>query len=120
MNRATTAKARVSAMPKRRVLVSSDEATPISRQHTKPCSDCPWRRDSLPGWLGPATAVEWVQAAHSDMAIDCHVHPNQQCAGSSIYRANVCKMSREKDVLRLPANRETVFARPDEFKEHHG
>jgi hypothetical protein len=101
------------------VLVSSEEAKPALQQHTGPCSDCPWRRDSLHGWLGGLTSQQWVRAAHGDEVIDCHVHTGAQCAGAAIYRANVAKLPRDAANLRLPADREAVFASPDQFKEHH-
>ena len=42
-----------------------------------------------------------------------------QCAGAAIYRANVCKSPRDGSLLKLPADRETVFADKSEFWEHH-
>jgi hypothetical protein len=104
----------------RRLLISSDEATPATRQHQRPCSDCPWRRDSLAGWLGVMSPREWLSAAHGDGTIECHVHPGAQCAGAAIYRANVAKLPRLLSALRLPADRRRVFGAPAEFLEHHG
>ncbi len=103
----------------KRRLISSDQATPAPKQLVQPCSDCPWSREALNGWLGDNTADEWVQMAHGETPIECHVHPNVQCAGAAIYRANVCKLSRDPSILRLPADREAVFARSAEFLEHH-
>lgn len=104
---------------KRRVLVSSDEAVPATRQHTKPCGDCPWRRDALPGWTGGLTPETWIRGAHGDEQIDCHTLTGAQCAGAAIYRANVCKRPRNPETLRLPADRDHVFESPTEFLEHH-
>lgn len=104
----------------RRRLVSADEAVPATRQHTKPCGDCPWRRDSLPGWTGGLAPQTWVRAAHGDEGINCHTRIGAQCAGSAIYRANVCKVPRDPEILRLPKDREKVFATPNEFLAHHG
>jgi hypothetical protein len=103
----------------RRKLVSADEARPAKTQHTKPCGDCPWRRDSLAGWLGGLDVMTWLRGAHGDEQIECHTRTGAQCAGAAIYRANVCKMSRDPQVLRLQADRARVFATPQEFKEHH-
>jgi hypothetical protein len=52
------------------------------------------------------------------MPIPCHVHTGAQCAGSAIYRANVCKQG-DDDCLELEADRKLVFATPNEFSEHH-
>jgi hypothetical protein len=99
-------------------LVTADQAKPRKTQHKSPCSDCPWARKSIPGWLGNMTADEWLQAAHGEALIDCHTISNQQCAGSAIYRANVCKSPRRADLLRLPADKIKVFSF-GEFKAHH-
>ena len=104
----------------RRRFVSSDEAVQATGQHRAPCSDCPWRRDSLEGWLGSLSTEEWIAAAHGEARIECHVLLGAQCAGAAVYRANVCKQTRDTTDLRLPADRVAVFARPDEFREHHG
>lgn len=108
-----------SKAPKR--LVSSAEAKESKTQHRTPCSDCPWARTALPGWLGGLTAQEWVGIAHGEIKdiVPCHTVGNQQCAGLAIYRANVCKVPRDRLALRLPANRKTVFSNPPEFTAHH-
>ena len=95
------------------------EAKPAKKQHTSPCSDCPFARKALNGWLGNSSAEEWIQAVHGEALIDCHTVSNQQCAGSAIYRANVCKSTRRNDVLRLPADCIKVFASMTEFLNHH-
>ncbi len=105
-------------MAKRKKLISSDEATPATRQHKKPCSDCPWAREALKGWLGGPTADEWLAEAHGNVRIDCHVHTGVQCAGSAIYRRNVLKLV-GGELLRLEADKVLVFATPAEFKTHH-
>lgn len=70
------------------------------------------------------SACEASKAAHSDALIDCHALESGegamwQCAGSSIYRANVAKRSRNPEVLVLPPDRERVFNNPGEFAAHH-
>lgn len=100
-------------------LKTFDEAKPAARQHTSPCSDCPWARKAVKGWLGNMTVEGWLNAVHGEALVDCHTVSNQQCAGSAIYRANVCKSPRRNDVLRLKADRIKVFASRDEFRAHH-
>lgn len=100
----------------------------------KPCNDCPWRRNSLPGWLGPFNAGEWLLLAHGEAAIACHLtiadsdedgngdwnQPGmRQCAGAAIFRANICKSPRNPEIARLPQDRENVFSWNDEFIAHH-
>lgn len=103
---------------KRKQLISSNEAVEAKAQHTKPCSDCPWARNALPGWLGNMTAPQWVQAAHGEAVVECHALTGVECAGLAIYRANVAKLPRFSS-LRLPADRVKCFATPDEFLYHH-
>lgn len=102
----------------RRKLISSDEARPRKTQHTKPCSDCPWRKDALPGWLGGTSIDDWLQIAHGNYHVPCHTTGNQQCAGLAIYRSNVCKRV-EPPLLKLEKDLETVFETPMQFEEHH-
>lgn len=101
-----------------RKLITRDEAVEGKVQHTRPCSDCPWSRESVNGWLGGGTPEEWVRTAHSDQVVDCHAIKNTQCAGIAIYRRNVCKMAYPPN-LKLEADREAVFATPMEFTAHH-
>lgn len=103
---------------RRKGLTNSDEAVQGKVQHTKPCHDCPMRRNSIPGWLGGATADEYRSLCHSDAQVDCHAIRGQQCAGVAIYRKNVVKRV-EPPLLTLPADREAVFATPMEFVEWH-
>lgn len=107
------------------------EATP------RPCSDCPWRVNAVPGWLGPYDADEWLALAHSDEPIACHQTINEdecnedgeadweqrglrQCRGAAIYRKNICKSPRDPQVAIGPVDREAVFSNPMQFKEFHG
>ncbi len=100
-------------------LIASDEAKATSRQHRKPCSDCPFARRARPGWLGNASAQQWMDFAHiADGEAECHITTNQLCAGLAIYRANVCKSPRNAKLI-LPADTEKVFAWPTEFLDHH-
>lgn len=102
-----------------RKLISSDESITADVQHESPCSDCPFARKSLPGWLGPYSAPEWVRIAQGDEPIPCHVISNQQCAGAAIFRRNLCKLPRNPKCLRLERDVETVFRSIVEFTEHH-
>lgn len=102
-----------------RQVISADEAEDAVTQHTRPCGDCPWCRDSAPGWLGRLSSSEWIDAAHGEATIECHTLLGAQCAGAAIYRANTFKSPRNPDALRLPADRERVFAAPAEFTTHH-
>jgi hypothetical protein len=97
-----------------------------------PCEDCPWRRSAARGWLGPVDADTWLEIAHSDVPVACHKRSayvdgktdwddpeTRQCRGLAIFRANICKSPRDPEVVSGPVDRERVFGRPDEFREHH-
>lgn len=98
-----------------RKLIASGEESPVSGNLKSPCSDCPMRRDSLPSWLGGSTPEEYAHLAHSDIAVECHVHEGSRCVGMGIYRRNVCQWEPE----RLEANHELCFSNRMEFLEHH-
>ncbi len=104
---------------KHRRLLSSLEAVPAKSQHKKPCSDCPWARTALNGWLGNNTAAEWVQIAHGESQVECHALTGAQCAGIAIYRSNTYKVPRDRTNLRLPRDTKRVFESPIEFTQHH-
>lgn len=95
-------------------------------QHTSPCHDCPWRRNAAQGWLGKLSARQWVEEAHGESFILCHVKAKSdnvatepQCAGAATFRANVCKLPRDPEQLKLPADRAAVFSNRVEFLNHH-
>lgn len=100
----------------------------------KPCRECPWRRDSVNGHLGPHDARNWLAQVHGETAIACHMtiktrdengygdwsHPAmRQCRGAAIFRRNVGKSPRDTAVPAGPRDTETVFATNDEFINHH-
>lgn len=89
-----------------------------TKQHTKPCADCPWARTALRGWIGGYPVAYWLAAVHGEAEVNCHTR-TAQCAGAAIYRANVLKCPRDGKLLQLPPDRETVFATPAEFTQHH-
>ena len=110
----------IKTMKRPQQLITFNQAKLRKKQHTEPCSDCPFARKSLRGWLGRMSAEDWIQAVHGEALIDCHTVSNQQCAGAAIYRANVCKIPWREEALRLPKNKISVFASIREFLDHHG
>jgi len=96
----------------------------------QPCNECPWRRDSTPGYTGPFTATAWVEAAHADTPIMCHqtlrgedhdfTDPEiRQCRGAAIFRANVHKQPRNSTAVTGPVDITTVFEDGYEMIDHH-
>jgi len=104
---------------RKRQLITFDEATPVDRPLTGPCTDCPWARTALNGWLGSKSPETWLRHAMGEVKVDCHAHKGPQCAGLAIFRANICKLPRDPSIQRLPADPKRVFASPGEFLAHH-
>lgn len=106
---------------KRLQLITSDEAVENKGiQHEKPCSDCPWARTALNGWLGPYTLDEWLAIAHfGNLRVDCHTIKATECAGFAIYQANNAILPRDRTLLALEPDEKLVFSNADEFRAHH-
>lgn len=99
-----------------------------------PCNECPWRRVAAPGWLGPHTAMKWVEIIHGEEPIACHKtikdvgedgrgdwdHPAmRQCRGAAIFREHVMKSPRDPNIAMGPADPDKVFVTNAEFIAHH-
>lgn len=93
----------------------------------KPCNDCPWRRDSMRGWLGPFSPEKWLESAHGETPVACHQTIPEgggwgprtlQCRGLASFRCHVAKSPRNKSIVTGPKD-PTVFATNEEFVEHH-
>jgi hypothetical protein len=97
-----------------------------------PCRECPFRRRSLPGWLGASNPEEFLATTLADAEMPCHMTVDyedpywedeldmaQFCAGALIFFRNICKVSRDRSRPLLPADKENVFATPAEFLAHH-
>ena len=106
------------------------------KQHLTPCSQCPWRRESAPGYLGESTPEQFLAQAEADIKMPCHCMVNYErddwqeqsenaprCAGHAIYLRNRCKMPKEEGLARFVrevARDPAVFGRAEQFLEHHG
>lgn len=109
---------------KRGQFIASDQARPVDHQHTAPCADCPFSVYSINGWLGGSSPEDFIHLALSDELYPCHAltgpkREKLQCAGLAVFRANMCKIPRDKRALRLPRDRINVFLTSQEFLRHH-
>jgi hypothetical protein len=111
------------------------EPGPYRTPVAKPCSDCPFRRKSMPGWLGAGSPESFIQCINTDDILPCHQTIDYEdrnwkekwaaqttgnvCAGALIMMANMCKHPRDPAFPSMPRDRETVFATPLEFVRHH-
>lgn len=107
----------------------------------KACNDCPWRRNAAPGWLGPLSAAEWGQLAHSEEPVACHqtlppegtlgLSPAEswakegirQCRGMAVFRVNIFKSPRNptdaEHAIDEPDTK-AIFGSVEEFVDYHG
>lgn len=102
-----------------------------------PCGECPWRRKSVRGWLGPHTPESMIDMAHGDGPVWCHTSipdgappyedyhvpeknsPLMQCGGAARFRRHVHKVPKNPSAAVGPEDRDRVFTSNSEFLEHH-
>ena len=105
----------------------------------KPCGECPFRKRSAPGWLGPWTLDNFTNSLngfiHGEAVFACHEtvkedqpqelrDDNLVCTGWLICRNKSFKSSREREMAALEAGVREHKAVDDimdvwEFAEHH-
>lgn len=102
----------------------------------KPCSDCPFRRKSMPGWLGHSSPEGFIDCMQRDEPLPCHQtidydDPNwldkwvaqqdtgKMCAGALIFMANKLQRAHDRDFPTMTKDKETVFSNSVEFVRHH-
>lgn len=102
---------------------------------TRPCSECPFRRKSTPGWLGAATPQSFIIEISMERPLPCHTSIDYEiddwssawatqqigliCAGSLILSANMSKLPRDRMFPRMRRNTKLVFSNHIEFIKHH-
>ncbi|MBS4016807.1 MAG: hypothetical protein KGZ68_01100 [Dechloromonas sp.] len=102
---------------------------------TEPCKECPFRRNSMPGWLGPWEPTDLL-AAIKVAPFPCHrtikadisfddprTAKMELCAGAALFLNNKMEKSRCPETAayqRGLATDDTVFATDAELLEHHG
>lgn len=84
----------------------------------KPCKDCPFRKDTLQGWLGEEGMNE-ILAADSFV---CHKKTDMQCAGHMLIKGNENGFVRLANHLKIPLSlrgSELIFSSKSACIEHH-
>lgn len=102
-------------------------STSVKFDKVTPCGECPFRKKSIPGWLGGGGPEDFVRDTMNDALMPCHTDKNfikardaehtpeefqealldgsiQHCAGARIFFKNQCKMS--QNPLYMEAQRE--------------
>lgn len=101
----------------------------------KPCSDCPFRRASMPGWLGAGSPESFLDCLQRDEPLPCHQTINyddprwleewtaqqggSMCGGALIFSANKLQRPRTRGFPTLSPDRVAVFSDSLEFVRHH-
>lgn len=83
----------------------------------KPCKDCPFRKDTLKGWLGEDATRDILRQS----SFVCHKKRDHQCAGHMLlveHNAFAQIASRMGYTLAL-SGREQVFDSPEDCIAHH-
>ena len=107
----------------------------VKKACAKPCKDCPFRKDSMRGWLGAYDSAERFITVHyrQDTPNACHmlVDYNEDdwkdqlptatsCAGQQVMYLNGFKQPRDWRLdPEMEEDREGVFTTPAEFVEYH-
>lgn len=97
----------------------------------RPCDDCPFTRAKAAGCRDQVDPLRLIGQARGPFVIPCHSDAAyggpgcldgvldgtvSQCAGAAIFRANTGWAKKMPDAMAsLPADREAVFARPQEL-----
>ena len=106
--------------PRKNVLTrSSRKKTSVTLPNVKkPCKDCPFRKDSLKGWLGRERMAEILE---TDSFV-CHKKTDLQCAGHMLINENDNGFVRLAGRMGIPLNltgKELVFESRSDCIEHH-
>jgi len=103
-------------------------------KHTKPCTECPWRKKALKGWLGGHRATFYADAVAAGEAPACHQKdygPEDDrtafCAGALICMKNqamlpVARWPGQETVVEVMASIQrdpTVFRHHADFYHWH-
>ncbi len=84
----------------------------------KPCKDCPFRKDSLEGWLGKERMTE-ILAADSFV---CHKKTDLQCAGHMLINGNnngFVRLAGRLGITLDLSGQEQVFDSQEACVSHH-
>lgn len=98
-------------------------------ENRKPCKECPFRKDDG-AVLGGSSPERYIGQALGPFFLPCHMDPDYernrrstkllQCAGAATFRANVGVSDIMPDgLLKMPPDKEGVFASPVELYAHH-
>src|SRR5271154_2443844 len=102
----------------------------------KPCSQCPFRRKSMPGWLGNSSPEGFIDCIQRDEPLPCHQTidyddprwlskwieqqgAGKMCAGALVFMANKVQRPHDREFPTMPKDPANVFSNSVEFVRHH-
>lgn len=106
--------------------------------HKTPCEQCPFKIDSIPGYLGATTAEQFIESTYGEIHMPCHTYIDyddpdweaeqlpfaSHCAGSLIHLKNSCKQPIDiilrEMIDQVSIDRENVISFKHNFLNHHG
>lgn len=109
----------------------------MSKCQVSVCSECPYRKNSQPGYFGGNDPAEYRDAIVNDVVVPCHTRNRyllngtadltdlQPCIGHLSAQLNSCKISRLPEVVTIQnAIRDSVdltaILNVWQFDQHHG
>lgn len=99
-------------------------------KHTTPCAECPWRKESAPGWLGGYPPELYADAVQENEVPACHLNDHgpdsaktAMCAGALSVCANSAiipsKTKGGKEARDIVGQRSDTFKWVRDFFAHH-
>lgn len=98
--------------------------------HKTCCSECPWRTEALPGWLGGYEPEYYTDATMANEVPACHLRDHGpdndntgMCVGALSVMANGCVSAYRTyggdEARETIGRRDDTFKHPYAFFEHH-
>lgn len=77
---------------------------------SKPCKSCPWKKDSIQGYLGDNSPKTYSAGLVSDVRLQCHsTHPWVNHEQNKINASNICKGYLRSRVKSCKSSRQDVL-----------
>ncbi len=101
-----------------------------------PCNACPFRRKSMPGWLGHGSPESFIDCMQRDEPLPCHQtidyddphwlakwmqqkNTGKMCAGALVFMANKIQRPHTPGFPTMAKDPVNVFTNSVEFVRHH-
>lgn len=93
----------------------------------RPCGQCPFRKDSVKGYLGGFTIEETLEVAKSEHPFDCHktrgTDNTKECSGRLLFATKTCKSFKNAELEKLRLETKESNSTDNilgfDFRQHH-